>query len=144
MIRYTLTCDNAHQFDSWFADAATFAKLQEANRISCAVCNSSRIDKALMAPNIRRDPGPSAPPPESKQLATTNEQERLLAELRQQIETNSEYVGLRFAAEARRIHEGESPERTIHGEASIADAEGLIEDGIRIAPLPFISRRRQN
>ena len=67
--------------------------------------------------------------------------EQALAELRRRIEAESEDVGRDFAAEARRIHEGEAPERPIIGEARPAEARALIEDGIPVAPLPWGRRK---
>ena len=70
--------------------------------------------------------------------------EAALAELKQKIKDNSEYVGTDFADEARKIHDGDAPERSIYGEAKAEDAKKLIEDGIPVAPLPFVPTRKQN
>ncbi|MGB2894495.1 MAG: DUF1178 family protein, partial [Albidovulum sp.] len=67
-----------------------------------------------------------------------------LAALRRQVEETSEYVGLNFAAEARAMHEGRVPERSIYGEAKADEARRLVEDGIPVAPLPFVPARKTN
>jgi hypothetical protein len=95
------------------------------------------VTKALMAPEVRpSDRAPSAAPDDPRA--------RALAELRRRVEENSEYVGLEFAAEARRMHEGDIPERSIWGEARLDEARGLIEDGVPVAPLPFMPSRKTN
>lgn len=140
MIRYNLTCAKGHAFDSWFQSAAAYDALRAAGHVACAICGETTVDKALMAPAVahgeaRPAPGLSAP---------QSEVEAALAELRRQVEANSEYVGLGFAAEARAIHEGEAPARAIYGEARADEAKKLLEDGVPVAPLPFLPNRRAN
>lgn len=142
MIRYALRCDKEHGFESWFQSADAFDKVSAAGLVSCPACGSTRVEKALMAPEVvsqRRGedrPVLSGPP--------ATDRERALAELRRQVEEGSEYVGLNFAAEARAMHEGTSPARSIWGEARVDEARRLIEDGLPVAPLPFRPRRRVN
>lgn len=133
MIRYTLRCAADHAFDSWFQSASAFDTLNGAGHLSCPDCGSTDITKALMAPAIR---------PTLTEPATPREQ--ALAELRRTIEDNSDYVGDGFVAEARRMHEGDAPRRAIHGEARLDEARKLLEDGIPVAPLPFLPARRSN
>ncbi|EPX82395.1 Uncharacterized protein putative in bacteria [Rubellimicrobium thermophilum DSM 16684] len=140
MIRYSLICAEGHAFDSWFASASAFDDLAARGLLSCATCGSSRVEKALMAPAVT-SASPDEPPPLS---APRDLREALLAEIRRQIEEKSDYVGLSFAAEARAIHEGRAPERSIWGEARPEEARSLIEDGIPVAPLPFMPRRQTN
>ena len=73
-----------------------------------------------------------------------NQIEQALAALRREVEENSDYVGMGFAAEARAMHEGTAPERSIYGEAKFEDAKALIEEGIPVTPLPFTPRRKTN
>lgn len=136
MIRYALRCDNAHRFDSWFGSSADFERLQQGGHLACAVCGSSDVRKDLMAPGIA-----AAAPPERPLSAPASPAEQALAELRRRIEATSEDVGRNFAAEARRIHAGEAPERPIIGEARAAEARALVEDGIPVAPLPWSGRK---
>ncbi len=141
MIHYDLTCPNGHNFDSWFQSAEAFDALQAAGHLSCAICGAAGIEKRIMAPAVRpaRKAGDK---PKLKEPAS--DLEAAMAEMRRQIEANSEYVGLNFAAEARRMHEGEIDERAIHGEAKAEDARALLEDGIPVAPLPFLPKRQAN
>lgn len=133
MIRYTLTCSNDHQFESWFQSAKAFDGLQQAGMITCAVCNSTAVTKTVMAPALGKS---------SKTLATP--EPSTLERLRDEVEQNADYVGRSFASEARAIHDGEKPERAIYGEANAVEAKSLIEDGVPVLPLPFISRKRVN
>jgi hypothetical protein len=129
LIRYDLVCDRAHDFDAWFGSAAAFDRQAAAGQVSCPACGSTAVTKALMAPAV------------STRTAT---QAAALARLRAEVEKNSDYVGLHFAAEARAIHEGRAPERSIYGEARPDEARALIEDGVPVAPLPFIPKARAN
>lgn len=139
MIRYALKCEGDHAFESWFGSAEAFDRLLSSGHITCPDCGSTAVGKALMAPNVtpsRKKTPPLAAPKDPREAA--------LAELRRKIEENSEYVGMNFAAEARRIHDGEAPERSIYGEARPDEAKRLIEDGVPVAPLPFLPKARAN
>jgi hypothetical protein len=153
MIRYNLTCRHGHGFDSWFQGAEAFAALQAAGQLACPVCGDDGIEKALMAPAVvqTRTPATSAPAeaagapdPRPSLSGPETELEAAIAALRRQIEENSDYVGMNFATEARRMHDGDSPMRAIHGEARPDEAKKLIEDGVPVAPLPFLPARKVN
>lgn len=138
MIQFSLRCDEDHRFDSWFQSARAFDKLHASGMISCIVCGSTKIEKALMAPKIRDS--------RAGKSVTQNPDvtAQALANLKKQVEQNSEYVGMNFAREARDIHDGLSPERSIYGEAKPDEARKLIEDGVKVAPLPFVPGRKSN
>lgn len=142
MIRYALSCADDHSFESWFQSAEAFDRLLVAGMISCTVCGSTSVTKTLMAPAVR--PARKAAAGEAPLSKPASKAEEALAAMRRQIEQNSDYVGLNFAAEARAMHEGEAPERSIYGEARVEDAKRLIEDGIPVAPLPFMPARKTN
>lgn len=122
--------------------------------VTCSICGSGAVTKSLMAPAVRSarksglpaKPAPDAQPDaEPRPLATpTNQLEAALTALRKQVEANSDYVGKDFAAEARAIHEGEAPSRSIYGEARGDEARALIEDGVPVMPLPFRPIRKIN
>lgn len=112
--------------------------------VSCAICGSGAIEKAVMAPRVQNSRSRSAIPAEKPLSAPTSPAEQAFTELKRQVEKNSEYVGMNFAREARDIHEGIAPGRAIHGEAKTDDARKLIEDGIPVTPLPFIPGRKSN
>jgi hypothetical protein len=149
MIRYALKCSADHGFDSWFQSAGAYDALLGAGRVACPVCGSTEVAKSLMAPAVRSSRGAAGVPevvsqPAGPLAAPGSDVEAALAELRRQVEANSDYVGLNFAAEARRIHAGEAPERSIYGEAKPDEARKLFEDGVPVAPLPFMPPRRVN
>jgi hypothetical protein len=150
MIRYTLTCKAGHGFDSWFQSDAAFGVLRAAGQLACPVCGAVEVEKSLMAPSIvpKRPAslGPAGEPAAGRPALNEpqSELEVAIAALRRQIEENSDYVGLNFAAEARRMHDGDAPARAIHGEARPDEARALIEDGVPVAPLPFLPGRKVN
>jgi hypothetical protein len=133
MILFTLRCAQGHEFEGWFRDGDTFAAQQEAGEIACPDCGERTIEKALMAPRLgrSRDDNPSAPGPARLRAA--------LFELRRQVEANCDYVGNRFAEEARRIHYGEVDARGIYGEASEAESRELADEGISIRRIPWVA-----
>jgi hypothetical protein len=140
MIRYTLKCRQGHAFESWFQSSAAFDKLKAAGHVACAVCGDNGVEKAIMSPGVpAKQNTREATAPTLSQPATPAE--AALRELRRKIEANSDYVGRDFAAEARKIHDGEADARAIHGEASLAEAKSLVEDGVPVLPIPWMNRR---
>src|SRR5208282_1909366 len=143
MIRFALACDNGHGFESWFPDGAAYQKQAQRGLIACPECGSTRVDKAIMAPAIvgagrpEREEGGAAP----DAVAPIDERRRALREaaraLRREIETRTEDVGAKFPDVARAIHSGETPERAIRGQATRAEVEALIEEGVGVLPMPF-------
>ncbi len=137
MIQFALKCKDDHRFESWFKSSEAFDKLHAAGMVNCIICGSTQVEKALMAPKVQgRRSKVSAQPPEVTQQA--------LAELKKQVEQNSEYVGMNFSQEARDIHDGTAPARSIYGEAKPDEARKLIEDGVPVTPLPFVTGRKSN
>ena len=144
MIQYSLRCGNAHGFDSWFQSAAAYDSLLRAGQIGCPLCGDAKVEKTLMAPAVRPARKAGEPAVRPKLSEPKTELEAAMAELRRQVEENSEYVGLNFAAEARRMHDGDIDQRAIYGEAKADEARALIEDGVPVAPLPFMPPRKAN
>lgn len=149
MIRYTLTCADGHRFESWFQSGDAFDALAAKGLVSCALCGSDKVSKALMAPRVAvQDPASGDAPEKDKApgplSAPSHPAEGMLRAMRAHLERHSTYVGGRFAAEARAMHLGETQERMIHGEAKPDEARALIEEGIPIAPLPFVPPDQTN
>ena len=141
MIQYALKCADGHSFDSWFQSADAFDKLAAAGMVSCAICGGTDVTKSVMAPNVR----PARNAPDSGALSKKDTPaEQAMAHLKKLIEENSDYVGMNFAAEARSMHDGDTPARAIHGEANAEEARKLLEDGVPVAPLPFVPKRKTN
>lgn len=140
MIQYALKCDAGHGFDSWFQSAAAFDTLHRSGHLTCAICGSSTVQKAIMAPRVTKN---DAAPPVVLDTPPSPEA-HAIAKMRAHVEANADYVGPRFAAEARAMHLDGAPERAIYGEANGAEAKALIEEGVPVAPLPFIPNRKSN
>lgn len=141
MINYALKCDKGHGFDSWFQSAAAFDSLKAAGHIACITCGSAQIEKAIMAPRVATGKEPAAQKPLS---APATAQQEALGKLRREVEENADYVGPRFAQEARAMFLSGEGTRAIYGEANGAEARSLIDDGIPVMPLPFLPNRKAN
>jgi len=141
MIQYTLRCDKDHSFESWFQSAAAFDTLKAKGHLTCAICGSPHVDKAVMSPRL--GPGRAVTPAE-KPHPPAVEADTALQEMKAKIEANSDYVGPRFVDEARAMHLGDVPERSIYGEATPQAAKALIEEGVPVLPLPFMPTRKTN
>jgi hypothetical protein len=151
MIRFSLRCDKDHGFEGWFASSDAFDTQVKRGLLDCPFCGSTKVEKALMAPNVRtarkaaqieispetaEAPSTAVAAPEPVVLAP--EQTEILAklqELSRKVRASTENVGKDFAEEARKIHFGEVKPRAIYGEATSDDVQSLIEDGVAIAPL---------
>lgn len=145
MIQFTLKCANDHQSDSWFQSSAAFEKLRASGMITCTVCGNSDMEKAVMAPRVQASRPKAGTAHPARPLSTAQTPtEQAMQDLRRRIEETSDYVGLNFAQQARDMHDGLTPERPIHGEARPEDAMRLIEDGVPVAPLPFVPGRKTN
>jgi hypothetical protein len=166
MIRYNLVCAKGHEFESWFANSATYDKQARRGLLECPHCGSSKVEKALMTPRLARTkksgapitappeavttPDPATPEPaaapQPAPVAVISPQERelraKLKELRDHLVSNAENVGGRFPEEARKMHYGEKKHRSIYGTASPDDAKALHEEGIEFAPLPVLPDER--
>ncbi len=156
MIRYALACAAGHEFESWFPNAAAYEKQAKRGLIACPACGSDKVEKAIMAPRLKRTDKSAGPPiaaPEPAEpteaaetpkapvaLMSAHEREfrAKLKELREHVTRHAENVGRRFPEEARKMHYGESERRSIYGEASLQDAKVLHEEGIEFHPLPLL------
>jgi hypothetical protein len=140
MIRYDLVCDKAHEFDGWFRDSAAYDQQARRGLVACTLCGSAKIEKQLMAPGIpaksNRKNGTALKMAAGSVDPRSQTLMKMMRELRQNVEANAEYVGDKFAEEARKIHYDEAEKRGIYGEATRDDATALIEEGIEVHPLP--------
>jgi hypothetical protein len=132
MILFTLRCANDHEFEAWFRDGDGFEAQHAAREIACPVCGDSSVEKAVMAPRLGRSRQATPPAPVLAQMR------QALVEMRRQIESHCDYVGPRFAEEARRIHYGESDPHGIYGEATDNESRELADEGIKFGQIPWI------
>jgi hypothetical protein len=158
MIRYALVCSKGHTFESWFQNSSAYDKQAKHGLVECPVCGVSKVEKALMRPQIagtrkRARLSPAAPetPPASAAdakapVAMMSPQEhefrQKLKELREHVTKNADYVGPKFPEEARKMHYGEVDHRSIYGEASPQEAKELHDEGIEFHPLPVLPDER--
>ncbi|WP_157018844.1 DUF1178 family protein [Mesorhizobium xinjiangense] len=136
MIRFALHCEKGHEFEAWFRNNDDYDTQAKRGLVGCPNCGSVKVGKALMAPSVA-----SSKKKEQVALAGNQEQRRIVAQLKEMTEklrASADYVGDKFAEEARRIHYGETEARGIYGEATVDEAKGLMEDGVEFIPLPNI------
>ena len=145
MIRYNLRCDNGHAFESWFQSSSAYDSQVKRKLVTCAICGSAKVEKAIMAPQLagtkkkaEKMPSPADPSSTSLMMAPERELRAKLKELRDHIVKNADNVGERFPEEARKMHYGDIEHRAIYGEASAEEAKSLIEEGVEVAPLPVL------
>jgi len=156
MIHYQLRCSQAHEFDGWFKDSATFERQAELKLVECPECGDTQVARALMTPAVatrealpvpvpRSAPmpapeGPPAPAPVAAGGRIPAHIQAMLQKMRAEVEKHCDYVGPSFADEARKMHRGESEHRGIYGETTPDQAEALADEGIEIASIPWVPR----
>lgn len=134
MIRFSLVCEHEHEFEAWFRSNDDFETQNKRGFVDCPHCGSSKVQKALMAPAVS-----TGRKQEKIALAMGEAQKEAMAQLKalsQKMRENADYVGDKFAEEARKIHFGETDARGIYGEATPEEAKGLAEDGVAFMPIP--------
>ncbi|RCW26058.1 hypothetical protein DFR48_104312 [Ciceribacter lividus] len=137
MIRYSLCCDKAHQFEGWFSESADFDRQKASGYLTCPACGSAEVSKVLMAPAVST----ARQKEETQALAVSEVQKQAFVKLKEairEIRASSDDVGEKFPEEARKIHYGEAEARGIIGQASPVEVQSLLEEGIEIAPLPVL------
>ena len=167
MIKYQLICDQSHEFEGWFGDSAAFESQQASGFLTCPVCESADVRRALMAPNLASpktrktdlaEGQPAAQPvPQSQQApqqapqqasaalptAAARKMQELMSEMRAlqtKIREECRDVGDNFAEEARKIHYGEAEPEGIYGQATAEEREALDEEGIEIMDMPWLPK----
>jgi hypothetical protein len=144
VIVFDLRCGQEHVFEAWFGSSGAYEEQRAAGLIACPMCGDTAIAKAVMAPNVgaKGNQLPAAvasapqqdvaPSPEALKAALAT-----LAQAQRKALEGSQWVGGAFATRARAMHAGEETHAPIHGQATLADAKALAEEGVPIAPLPF-------
>ena len=168
MIVYDVKCKNGHVFTAWFRSSEGFDGQVAAGEVACAECGTIEVGRAPMAPRLnssrrRGAPAPSMPPVETPAAAAAPSQPETVAApaapprvaavhaeaammqqlraLRHAVEKNCDYVGERFADEARKMHHGESDRRGIYGEATESESEALADEGIEVGRIPWVPQK---
>ena len=142
MIVFDLLCDRVgHVFEAWFANSAAYDDQRKRGLLACPMCGDANVGKALMAPYVGA---------KGNQIVTTTPAQMVAAlpdEIKATLATiakaqtealkDSKWVGSNFDREARAMDAGDIPTATIHGQATLAQAKALVEDGIGVLPLPM-------
>ena len=149
MIVFDIQCHDGHVFEGWFADSATYEKQVKTRAVECPVCGSIKVKKAPMAPNIstgtagpvnESTPAESTPDTPVEGKEQTARYMKMLTKMREHVEANCDYVGDKFAEEARRIHYGETEKHNIYGEASSEESKELHDEGVEFGAIPWPRR----
>ncbi len=127
MIRYSLACVGEHEFEAWFSDSKAYDRQRKRKLVECPTCGSTEVHKQIMAPTVRSS---------DKAVPAEVAAAKVAAEIRQHIETTHDYVGDRFASEARAMYYGEADHRPVWGEVTPDEAKELVEEGVPALPLP--------
>ena len=150
MIRYSLRCERGHAFESWFQSSSAYDSQRKRGLVACPSCDSTKVEKAIMAPRIARKgksksaPEPVAAPADdttSTSLVMAPQERELLSKLREirdHVLKNADDVGKKFPEEARKMHYGDIEQRAIYGEATADEARSLVDEGIEVAALPVL------
>ncbi|UYY58612.1 DUF1178 family protein [Sphingomonas sp. S2-65] len=146
MIVFDLRCSAAHVFEAWFGSSAAYEEQRAAGLVECPLCGDREVAKAVMAPNVgakgnRRADVVHAPAGAVPAHAPSPEAMKVmigaLAAAQAKLLEKSQWVGTGFADAARAMHLGEMPVAPIHGQATVAEAKELIEEGVPVAALPL-------
>jgi hypothetical protein len=148
MIRYALRCERGHDFESWFQTSSAYDSQRKRGLVACPMCDSTKVEKAIMAPRIAAkskskatpQPAPAEESASSSLVMAPQERELItkLKELRDHVLKNADNVGTKFPDEARKMHYGDIEHRAIYGEATAEEARSLVDEGIEVAPLPIL------
>jgi hypothetical protein len=157
MIKYTLVCDASHEFESWFPGSESYEEQARRGFVQCPFCQSTKVSKAIMAPNVARKDRDAVPvvasapavpaaasPPQTVTLLDERQQHlrAMIRDLHEKIVASSDDVGESFPEEARKMHDGETPVRSIRGKASFEEARSLLDEGIPVMPIPDLPEER--
>lgn len=127
MIRYSLACVGEHEFEAWFSNSKAYDTQRKKKLVECPVCGSTEVRKQIMAPSVRSS---------DKAVPAEVAAAKAAAEIRQHIASTHDYVGEKFADEARAMYYGEAEHRPVWGEVTPETAQELIEEGVPAMPLP--------
>lgn len=131
MIRYSLACVGEHEFEAWFSDSAAYDTQRKKKLVECPVCGSHEVRKRIMAPAVRDSGSKSGREKSPEAIAA-----KMAGEIRRKIAETHDYVGDRFAEEARSMYYGKVEQRPVWGEVTPEVAQELQEEGVPAMPIP--------
>jgi hypothetical protein len=148
LIHYSLICAAGHEFESWFSSSKACDTQMKRKLIACPVCDSTKVEKAIMAPSLiasarKHDQTPDAGRQPAVLLSDKDRETRaMLKSLREHVKQNAEHVGGQFPKLAREMHYGETEKRSIYGDAKPEEVRSLLEEGVEVQPLPILPEDR--
>ena len=138
MIKYILTCENNHEFESWFSNSEEFDKLDKKKLLECIYCSSKKIKKSIMAPMV------SGSKIKEDDVSFTNKkllsQKNDLLKIRNYIENNFEFVGDKLSKKVREVYYDKQTKKSFYGTATSEEREELAEEGIDLLTVPWVSK----
>ena len=144
MILYDLKCHEAHVFEAWFENSNSFSQQRKKKLIRCPFCNSFKISKSVMSPNVSSKSNSSSKT-KIKNQDTYAAYNKYIKKIKKEFDSNFEYVGKNFTKSARKMHYGEIAEKPIYGEASEKEAKELSKEGVELMKLPwFLDKKNKN
>lgn len=146
MIVFDLKCGASHVFEAWFGSSTDWEDQRGRGLVSCPICGSAEVEKAVMAPAVPAKGNQRIEAPVAAAAGEDSSRMKHMLEMLAKAQTdlirNADYVGNRFADEARAMHLGESDQRQIYGETTRDEAKSLVDEGVAILPLPLPIRRK--
>ena len=139
MIKYLLKCNKKHEFESWFSDSNEFEKLKKKNLISCIFCQSKKVDKSIMSPNIA---GKEKIVEKKFNYQEFNKIKKDLLNIRKYVEKNFEFVGDKFPREVREIYYDNKKSKNVYGTATLEERLELEDEGIELASIPWVENKK--
>ena len=139
MIKYLLKCNEKHEFESWFSDSKEFEKLKKKDLISCIFCQSKKVDKSIMSPNVI---GKKKIVEKKFNYQEFNKKKKDLLKIKKYVENNFEFVGDKFPREVRDIYYNNKKNKNIYGIATAEERLELEEEGIELASIPWVDKKK--
>ena len=136
MIKYALICECDAEFEGWFPSSESFDKQKKAGQITCPMCDSTRVAKAVMAPNLTKKSNQKTIT-KGGQLMMSGRARRILKQIEQTVKDELVDVGKKFPDEARKAAKGERDEK-IYGTATKKQIKELEKEGIDVFKVPEI------
>ena len=138
MIRYKLECKDCKiQFDSWFSSSKEYEKLKKLRHLNCHNCNSFKVEKTLMSPNVLGSKDKISTISKDKKFSKIK---RKIKKYQKFIKKNFDYVGDNFAYEARAIHYNKGKKsKGIYGNSSLDEISELKDEGIDTEVIPWFN-----
>jgi hypothetical protein len=135
MIKYLLKCNKNHEFESWFSNSIEYEKLKNKKMIECIFCNSKKIEKSIMSPQVIKKQKNK-----NINLKEVNKIKKDLLKIRNFVEQNFEFVGKNLSKEVRSIYYDEKKQRNIYGTATLEEQKELKDEGIELGSIPWLKK----